>query len=427
VVLAAPDAVPGLRDLATTGEVTFLEERYDPALLEELQPFLVYAATDDVETNLAIVQDAADRGILASSVSCWEEGDFISPSVLQWGRGQVSITTEGASCRQAKFMRIRLEELLGGERQLLLVGVDRRALSMEAFEPIRPAAARQRELVAMLRHLAALEEFVLLATCNRLELYAWTHRDAGLEEAVRHMLGLEPVADRVYVKSGDEVVAHAANVVAGHFSEVVGETQITGQFKDAFRQAFEENVAGVHMQRLHDQVLKLGKTIRARQGAQAEGLPDRVAALVQDQVARAGHRVLVLGAGGLGREVAERLAAVPGLELSWGNRSAERMPAQPAVPRVALDEALADLGAYDQVVTVLGAAEPVVRIEHVRAAASPPAFIDLGVPRNVDPRIAARLGAPVFDLSHFRCTGADRERLVALAESVVREGEVRHA
>lgn len=427
VVVVAPAAVPELRDLAAGGALTLREGRYDPALLAEVRPFMVYAATDNDEVNRRIVRDAVQAGVLASSVSCWEEGDFISPSVLQWGRGQVSITTEGASCRQAKFMRIRLEELLGGERELFLLGVDRRSLSMEAFETVRPGAERRRALIAMLRHLAALEEFVLLTTCNRLELYAWTHRDDGLEDAVRSLLGLATVADEVYVRHGDEVVRHAANVVAGHYAEVVGETQITGQFKEAFRRAFDESVAGVQMQRLHDRVLKLGKRIRARQGAQAEGLPQRVAAVVAQQLPRAGPRVLLLGAGGLGREVAEQLAAIAGARLTWGNRTLERIPSRPAGPRLDLDTALARLSAFDQVVTVLGAAEPVVRLEHLRDAEQAPAFIDLGVPRNVDARAAARLGVQVLDLSHFRCDAADRERLLALADFVVRESEAQHA
>lgn len=427
VVLVAPDAVPGLRELAASGSVVIREGRYERSLLEELGPFLVYAATDDDDENRRIVHDATEAGRLASSASCWEEGDFISPSVIRWGRGQVSITTEGASCRQARFMRIRLQELLGGERELFLLGVDRRTLGLEEFERVRPDAPRRRELVAMLRHLAALEEFVLLATCNRLEVYAWTRRGEGLEQAIRQILGLTPLEAGVYVKTGDDVVTHAANVVAGHFSEVACESQITGQFRDAFRNAFEEEVAGVHLQNLHDRVLTLGRRIRARQevqggnGVETRDLPDLVAEEVSRRIPLVGPRVLVLGAGGLGREVAGRLAALSELRLSWGNRSPDRIPTEPACEHLSLEDALGRLGAFDQVIAVLGAARPVIRIEHLEGMESTPVFIDLGVPRNVDPTVAEATGAEVVDLSHFRHAGTDREKLVALADAVLLE------
>ena len=250
VTLIAPELTRGIRELSDCGQVTVREERYQARLLDELRPFLVYAATNDDAVNRGIAADAAARGILCSSASSWQEADFISPSLIPWGRGQVSVSTEGASCKQAKFMRLRLSELLGGEREFLLMGVDLRTLSLEEFEGLRPAADQVSELIGLLRHLAALEEFVILSTCNRLELYAWTRRDEQLLKSVMLLLGLRTRA--VYIRTGDAVVEHAANVVSGHYSQVMRETQITGQFKAAFKLAFSENVAGVHMQQLHD-------------------------------------------------------------------------------------------------------------------------------------------------------------------------------
>ena len=95
VVLVAPDADPRIESLAESGRVEVRSGVYAPELLDELSPFLVYAATDDDETNRRVAADSAERGILCSSVSSWREGDFISPSVIPWGRGQVSVTPEG--------------------------------------------------------------------------------------------------------------------------------------------------------------------------------------------------------------------------------------------------------------------------------------------------------------------------------------------
>jgi glutamyl-tRNA reductase len=418
VVLVAPEAGEGVRDLEAAGDVVVRREGYETRLLTELRPFLVYAATDDDDLNARIVRDAAALGILASSVSCWREGDFISPSQIPWGRGQVSVSTEGASCRQAKFMRMRLSELLGGEREFLLVGVDLRSVTLSEFERVRPDAARARVVAGMLMHLAALEEFALLATCNRLELYAWARRDEGLLSAVLRLLDLESLADRAYVKSGGEVVEHAANVVAGSFSEVMGETQIVGQFKAAFAEAFERNAAGVHLQILHDRALATGRKIRAAAGTGEEGLPEIVADVLRRRFpSRA--KVLVVGAGPLGREVAARVAELPGVRLSWANRSLARIPDAPPAEKLPLDDALADLSRFDAAICVAGAREPLVLARHLPENEPAPLLVDLGLPRNVAPELAARPDITVLGLPDFRRPGRDREARTALARTLL--------
>jgi glutamyl-tRNA reductase len=416
VVLVAPEVTDGIRELEGAGRVTIRRERYSEDLLSELRPFLVYAATDDDALNRKVAADATERSILSSSASSWREGDFISPSLIPWGRGQVSVSTEGASCRQAKFMRLRLSELIGGERELLLLGVDLRTLSIEEFEKIRPDSEKVVELIGLLRHLAALEEFFLLATCNRLELYAFSRRDKQLLKSVMLLLGLS--RREVYIRTGEEVIEHAANVVSGHYSQVACETQVTGQFKAAFRLAFEENVAGVHMQNLHDRALKLGKKIRALHGAGEEGLPELVAGMVRTGLPSAGPRVLVLGAGALGTEVAARLSGLGGIELSWANRTLGNLPESPPCRRLTLENALGRLGEFDQVVTVVGATAPVIRREHLEGLTEGLLLLDLGLPRNVEPSLAALPGIEILDLSHFRQSQVNRDQLLTLARTV---------
>ncbi len=424
VILVAPDLTEGIRELAETGQVAVREQRYCAELLDELQPFLVYAATNDDEVNRRIAADAAERGILSSSASSWREGDFISPSLIPWGRGQVSVSTEGASCKQAKFMRLRLSELLGGERDFLLLGVDLRTLSLEEFEGLRPDADRLREMTGLLRHLAALEEFTILATCNRLEVYAWARRDDQLLKSVMLLLGLRTRA--VYIRTGFAVVEHAANVVSGHYSEVACETRITGQFKAAFKNAVARNVAGVHMQQLHDRSLSLGKKIRALHDAGGAGLPKLVAGVVRSRRKPAGSRVLLLGAGSLGREVASRVATVPEIELTWANRTPANIPSTPACRHLGLAEALASLSEYDQVVTVLGTSAPVVRRRHLGTPGRDLLLVDLGLPRNIDPSLSDLPGIEILDLGSFRDPESSREKLLALTRTVVMGSGVNH-
>jgi siroheme synthase-like protein len=423
IVLVAPRTTPDLERLADGDRVTWRRESYAPSLLDEERPLLVYTATDDDAVNRGVAADCADRRILCCSASSWQEGDFISPSIVRWGRGQVSITTEGSSCRQARFMRLRLEKLLGGERRLLLVGVDLRRAPVDDFERIRPDGVAADRLRDRLAHLAGLEEFALLVTCNRVELYAWASGDETLAELVRSVLGLDAIADHVYAAEGDAVLEHAANVVAGHLSEMTCETPIVSQWKEAFRTAFERHEAGVFLQKLHDRVPVVAKKIRAFHRDAREGLPDLVARLIAGRRARVGGRVLVLGAGDMGREVATRLLRDPSLTVSWANRTVERIPADAACERLPLATALSETARFDQVVAVLGAAEPVVRPSHLLNRDGRPAvLVDLGMPRNVDPEVAQVEGVEVADLGHFRDGGGDREALFDLTHAVLASG-----
>lgn len=424
VVLVAPELTGGIRELAELGQVTVLTECYHAGLLDTIRPFLVYAATNDDALNRGIAADAMERGILSSSASSWQEADFISPSLIPWGRGQVSVSTEGASCKQAKFMRLRLSELLGGERDFLLLGVDLRTLSLEEFEGIRPDVDRVRELTGLLRQLAALEEFTILATCNRLEVYAWAAPDEQLLKSVILLLGLRTRA--VYIRTGFAVVEHAANVVSGHYSQVACETQITGQFKAAFKRAFAENVAGVNMQQLHDRSLKLGKKIRALHAAGEAGLPELVARVVRSHREIVGPRVLLLGAGSLGREVARRVATVPEIQLTWANRTVENIPDTPACGHLLLSDALGRLSEFDQVITVLGASAPIVGHRHLGVTAGEMLLVDLGLPRNIEPSLSEAPGIEILNLGSFRDPESTREQLLALTHTVAMGSGVIH-
>jgi glutamyl-tRNA reductase len=422
VLLIAPGAVPDLEYLVEAGRVELRREPYRPETLDAVEPFLVYTATDDDAVNRQVAADCASRRILCCSASSWEEGDFISPSILKWGKGQVSVTTEGSSCRQARFMRLRLEKLLGGERELVVIGIDLRHAPVDDFERIRPDEDQADRLRDQLANLAGLEEFALLVTCNRVELYVRAALDETLERLTHLVLGFDRLRDCVYRKSGGEVLEHAVNLVSGHLSELTCETPIVRQWKEAYRRAFTRHEAGVHLQNLHDQALVIAKKVRAFHKDAHDGLPDLVARFVAGRREHPGSRVLLLGAGAMGLDVGARLQRDPLLKLTWTNRSLERIPADASCEKISLEDAFSDLDRFDQIVSVLGTAEPVFRPGHLLRRAKPVVLIDLGMPRNVDPEVKQIEGVEVLDLGHFRNAETDRNALYELTQTILASG-----
>lgn len=249
LVVVAPRIVPALRRLADAGRLAWLAEPYASGHLDEIHPFLVFAATDDDARNADVVHDAQRRGLLATSASCWREGDFISPSVIPWGEGQVSVTTEGASCRQARFMRERLEPVFAARRDYLVLGLRLGRSTRAACEHTQPEEARSREWVAMLRHLAALEEFVLLAEAGGVSILGWAPDDPGLDAAMRRLLGDPADADCTVLRGEDAARREAAR--AG------------SSFARAFERARESGHAGVHLEALLQAVPSVGGVTRA--------------------------------------------------------------------------------------------------------------------------------------------------------------------
>jgi siroheme synthase-like protein len=119
VVLVAPEAEPELQRLASEGSLTWLRRSYDPSDLEG--SFLVIAATDDSEQNIAIYHDAERRAMLANVVDVPPLCNFILPAIIRTGPLAIAISTAGASPALAKRMKHEISELFGEEYASLAI------------------------------------------------------------------------------------------------------------------------------------------------------------------------------------------------------------------------------------------------------------------------------------------------------------------
>ncbi|MEW2253371.1 MULTISPECIES: glutamyl-tRNA reductase [unclassified Streptomyces] len=219
---------------------------------------------------------------------------------------------------------------------LLVVGLSHRSAPVSVLER---AALNQDDRIKLLQDTVAAEpatEAAVLATCNRIELYADVDKfHAGVAElstllAQHSGVGLEELTPYLYVHYEDRAVHHLFSVACGLDSMVVGEGQILGQIKDALARAQELHTAGKLLNDLFQQALRVGKRAHSETGIDRAGQSLVTFGLEQlaqgeDVTAWArGRTALVIGAGSMSSLAAATLARAGVAEIVVANRTFER-------------------------------------------------------------------------------------------------------
>ncbi|RSS81057.1 glutamyl-tRNA reductase [Streptomyces sp. WAC06614] len=219
---------------------------------------------------------------------------------------------------------------------LLVVGLSHRSAPVSVLER---ASLTVDAKVKLLHDTLAAEpaaEAAVLATCNRIELYADVDKfHAGVAElstllALHSGVALEELTPYLYVHYEDRAVHHLFSVACGLDSMVVGEGQILGQIKDALALGQELHTAGRLINDLFQQALRVGKRAHSETGIDRAGQSLVTFGLEQLAVGRpvtewaAGKRALVIGAGSMSSLAAATLARVGVAEIVVANRTAER-------------------------------------------------------------------------------------------------------
>ncbi|WP_210594378.1 glutamyl-tRNA reductase [Streptomyces sp. GESEQ-35] len=219
---------------------------------------------------------------------------------------------------------------------LLVVGLSHRSAPVSVLERATLSADAQ---IKLLQDTVAAEpagEAAVLATCNRIELYADVDKfHAGVAElstllAQHSGVGLEELTPYLYVHYEDRAVHHLFSVACGLDSMVVGEGQILGQIKDSLATTQELHTAGRLLNDLFQQALRVGKRAhsetgidRAGQSLVSFGLEQLAVGTPVDTWAR-GKKALVIGAGSMSSLAAATLARAGVAEIVIANRTIDR-------------------------------------------------------------------------------------------------------
>jgi glutamyl-tRNA reductase len=273
-------------------------------------------------------------------------------------------------------------------------------LEAVALDPVRAAA-----LAIAVRRGENVTETLVLATCNRVEVYAdvvtFHGAVAEIGDALAAASGvpLEELREHLYVHYEDRAVSHVFSVACGLESMAVGEGQILGQLRMALRSAQQRGQAGGALSALFQQALRVGKR------AHSETDIDHVSvSLVEAGLGRATEllgpladtRVLVVGAGSMSSLAATTISRLGSAELVIINRTlakAEHLAAATGGRALPLADLEAALTEADLVISCTGGLGHVVTAETLTAApgtraGKPRMFMDLGLPRNVSPDVA---------------------------------------
>lgn len=320
-----------------------------------------------------------------------------------------------------------------------------------------PVELRERfavpDVIPVLQKLVAgeeIEEILLISTCNRVELVALTHQP----EAARHRLG-EFFARGVASSDGREVrieeqhlyeywdrdvVRHVFRVASAMDSMVIGEPQILGQLKDAYRAAVEAGSCGPVLSRLFQRAFSTAK--RVKNETRIAERPVSVAKVAVDLARQIFERLedksaLLIGAGEMIETALFSLQREGLTALRVANRTvahAQELATRFDASAHGLDELDPLLEEADIVLSCVGGIEPILTSERVAAALRvrrnrPFFLIDLGVPRNIDAAVDALDNAYLYDVDDLQEVAAtnaeERRREAARGERIVLEEEQR--
>jgi glutamyl-tRNA reductase len=262
---------------------------------------------------------------------------------------------------------------------------------------------------------ARLEEVVLLSTCNRVEIYGTTPWVNGnVHGILRHLGGGETdYSPYLYVKEGDEAVKHLFQVTGGLDSMVVGETEITGQVKNAYQTAQTAKLTGRVLNRLFQTALQIGKEIRTRtnvgRGAVSVGsVAVELAEKVFDKDL-AEKTVMIIGAGKMGEACVRHLAKKGARAVLVSNRSFERargLAAEFGGRAIRFDDCLSAMIEADIVVSSTGCPQTILNRSDIAQVMPsrrnrPLVLIDIAVPRDIDADVQAVENVYLYNIDHL--------------------------
>jgi len=321
---------------------------------------------------------------------------------------------------------------------IAVAGISHRSAPVEVREKVAFAPCAGRNFLRRLKDEGIAAESVLLSTCNRTEIYVVVEGEDG-RSAVLDLLAQDRGVDResleqdTYWLTDAEAARHLYRVASSLDSMIVGEAQILGQVRDAYRSATEEQCTGQILNRLFHTSLRVGKQVRSVTGVGDNSLSvPNVAVKLAEEVfgTLEGRQALILGAGEMSELVVRNLKDRGISEVRIANRTPERARAlaeSVGGTAVGFDALERELPKADIVVSSTGSGDWVVGNEVVSGAMQKKReslfFVDIAVPRDVDPVVQTLERVYLYDIDDLQAVvernAGDREAAAEKGEALI--------
>lgn len=286
-------------------------------------------------------------------------------------------------------------------KRLLVFGISHHRTPLDVRELFSLPPEQVRTLAEKLRARPEIAEVVLLHTCNRVEAYLRTTAEpdrAALTAIFAEGSGQSPVLleDVSYCLANSDMLVHLFSVAAGLDSQMIGETEILGQTKEALARAREAGWAGPALGAVFERAFQAAKWARTHTGIGHGQVT--IGNVVVDLVTRvfgeiAGTRILLVGSGEVAEKTAQSLAGRGARDISVTGRSFDRAETlartfQGAV--LPFETFRGNLHLYDILICSTAASEPLLTADRLREIAArrrydPLLIVDVAVPRDVEP------------------------------------------
>ena len=332
--------------------------------------------------------------------------------------------------------------------EILLIGINHKTAPVELRECIAFTEDESESALGALCRKPPIKEALLFSTCNRVEVLVVTANKAVAIDAIKDYIAeankipRKEFEDSLYIHEGDEAVRHIFRVASSLDSMVVGEPQILGQVKDAYRMATEAKASGVILNRLLHRTFFVAKRIRTETGIGDHAVSISYAAVELGRKifgSLEGKNVLLVGAGEMAELAVEHLIRNRAGKIYVANRTfengvelARRFDGQ----AIRFEEIADSLKRVDIIISSTGSPDYVITRDQVKGVIRirrnrPIFFIDIAVPRDIDPRVNRLTNSYVYDIDDLQGVIEenieDRQREAIKGERIVDEAVIRYA
>ncbi len=327
--------------------------------------------------------------------------------------------------------------------EIILIGLSHKTAPVEIREKLSIPKTLLREYLKELVSLPGVQEGAIISTCNRVEIISVINQRMGEQVLINFLSSVaklpgEELDRYLYKLRDEEAVKHLFRVASSLDSMIIGEPQILGQVKEAYRCAVESKVAKLILNKLFHRAFFVAKRVRTETKIASQAVSVSYAAVELAKKIMGDlkdKKALLIGAGEMSELAAKNLLSQGIKEILVTNRTharAEELAAELHGRPIPFAEFFGHLKEVDIVISSTGSSHYVVHKDQVQSIIRarrhrPMFFIDSDLPRDIDPQINEIDNIYVYDIDDLQNVveenKEERKKEIAKAESIVQQGE----